>query len=66
MSTPKTNIFSANGLVNIAREEMKDPAISKVFLCAGVFLLYNLSVKRDTALAGLGLNELQELLAQAV
>ena len=45
---------------------MKDPAISEIFLRAGVFLLHNLSGKRDTPLAGLSFEELQKLLASEV
>ena len=63
MCTSKPDIFSANRFVDIAREEMKNAAMSEVFLCAGVFLLHDLSSKGDTALACLGLDELQELLA---
>ena len=61
MGTPKADIFSANRFVDIAREEMKNAAMSEVFLCAGMLLLHDLSSKGDTALACLGLNELQEL-----
>ena len=61
MGTPKADIFSAKRLVDIARKEMKNAAMSEVFLSAGVFLLHDFSSKGDTALACLGLNELQEL-----
>src|SRR6516165_774793 len=45
---------------------MKNAAMSEVFLCAGMLLLHDLSSKGDTALACLGLNELQELPAGQV
>jgi hypothetical protein len=42
---------------------MKNAAVPKVFLRTGVFPFHNLSGKGDAALAGFGLEELQELLA---
>ena len=42
---------------------MKNAAVPKAFLRAGVFLFHNLSGKGDAALAGFGLEELQEPLA---
>jgi hypothetical protein len=61
MCTPKADIFSAERLVDIARKEMKNAAMSEVFLGAGVFLLHDFSSKGDAALACLRLNKLQEL-----
>ena len=63
MYTAKTDVLSADGFIEIPREEMKDTAMPEVLLRASVFLLHNLSSKSDAALAGLGLDELQELLA---
>src|SRR5713101_1137257 len=64
--TPKTDILSANGFIQIPAEKMKDAAMPEIFLRAGVFLFHNLSGKGDAALAGLCLDELQELLAREI
>ena len=63
---PETDILPANGFVQIAREKMKDTAMPEVFLGAGVLLLDDFSGKGHAALAGLRLDELQELLAGEV
>ena len=63
MLTPETDILPANSFIEIPREEMKDAAMPKVFLRAGVFLLHNLSGKGDAAFAGFHLDELKKLLA---
>jgi len=61
--TPETDILPANSLIEIPREEMKDSAIPKVFLRASVLLFHDLPGKRHAAFAGLGLDELEKLLA---
>jgi hypothetical protein len=63
MYTPKTDVLSADRFIEIPREEMEDAAMAEVFLRAGVLLFHDLSSKGNAALAGLRLNELQELLA---
>src|SRR5258708_4199237 len=64
--TPETDILSADGFIEIPRGQMEDSAMSQVFLGASVFLLHDLSSENNAAFAGLGLNELQELLAREI
>jgi hypothetical protein len=59
--TPETDILPANRFIEIPREKMKDAAMPEVLLRASVFLLHNFSGKGNAALAGLRLDELQEL-----
>src|SRR5258708_11441096 len=53
MDTPETNILPANCLIQIACEEMKDSAMPKGFLRAGMLLFHHFSGKCNVAFAGL-------------
>jgi hypothetical protein len=66
VDTPETDILPADRFIQIPREEMKDAAMPKVFLRAGVFLFHNFSGKGDAALAGFGLDKVQELVASEI
>jgi hypothetical protein len=66
MDAPEANVLSADGFVQIAREKVKDTTMPEVFLGAGVLLVENLLGEGHAALAGLRLDELQELLAGEV
>jgi hypothetical protein len=66
VDTPKTDILPADCFIKIPRKQMKDAAMPKVFLRAGVFLFHNLLGKDDAAFAGFHLDELQELLTGEV
>jgi hypothetical protein len=61
--TPKTDVLPANGFIEVPREKMEDSAMPEVFLRAGVLFRHDLSGKGNAPLAGLRLDELQELLA---
>jgi hypothetical protein len=64
--TSETDILAADCFIKVPREKMKDAAMAKVFLRAGVFPFHYLSSKGNAALAGLGLDEMQELLAREI
>jgi len=49
---PKTVILPTNNFIEVSREKMKDAAMPKVFLGAGVFLFHHFSGKGNTAFAG--------------
>jgi hypothetical protein len=64
--TPKTDILSANGFIQIPRIEMKNSAIPEIFLRAGMLPLHDLSGKSSAPLAGFHLDELEKLLAREI
>src|SRR6202140_5046887 len=64
--TAETNIVPADGFIEIPREKVEHTPIPQVFLGAGVLLFGDFAGKGHAALAGLGLDELEELLAGEV
>ena len=66
MDAPEADVLSADGFVQIAREKVKDTTMPEVFLGAGVLLVEDLLGEGHAALAGLRLDELQELLTGEV
>jgi len=63
MHSPETDILPAKGFIEIPRKKMKNAAMPKVFICASVFLLHDLSGKGNAAFAGFHLDELKKLMA---
>src|SRR5882762_8631123 len=64
--TAEADIVPADGFIEIPREKVIDAAIPQVFLGTGVLLFGDFAGKGHAALARLGLDELQELLAGEV
>ena len=64
--TAEADIVPADGFIEIPREKVIDAAIPQVFLGTGVLLFGDFAGKGHAALAGLGLDELEELLAGEV
>src|SRR6185437_10117120 len=66
MDTPETDVLSADGFVEIAREKVKHAAMAEIRLRLRVFFLDHLLRKCHTALARLRPDEMQELLASEI
>src|SRR5215469_11595040 len=66
MDAAEAVVLPANGFIEVAREQVKYPAMVKILLGTGVLFFEDLLRESDAALACVGLDEVQELPAGEV